>query len=563
LLQKEFPTDPAEATPNHTLDRLRQALDLASEIGRRYALSSLDPLLRSCRSGLAQDEIAVMIVGRFKAGKSSFINHFIGRPILPVGVIPVTTVITEIRFGSEEKAEIRFLDGSVRETHLAEIGAYISERENPENCKRAAVVKVELPELRKWQGLALVDTPGLESVLAHNTDTSMRWLPNVGLALAAISVDPPLSRRDVELLRELYRYTPNVSVLLTKADLPRPEELSEIIDFVRRELTRNFDVAVEIFPYSIRPGYEHLKERLEQILIHGTLARFDEERRSIGGRKIDTLLRESSDYLTLNLKAAELDAAKRRAVVTQIAGEKESIADVKNELRLIVRHAMAGTRAAIAGLLEKHQKEIEDKLISEFAAEFPSWTKSLGFLLTSFEAWLSRRLSAELTRVSHDERSRLVQNLDQTGRQMMRRLQEFRDRLSAGAERAFGTPLRTTEVQIAVQEPLAPDVRIGSVFDRNWELLSPVLPMALIQGLVRRHLLGLIPDIVHTNISRLTSQWEQSVNAALSSIGAEAERRFDDLIGTVERLIETADPNRAAAIREDLNAIAAASAALR
>ncbi|HEY6345770.1 MAG TPA: dynamin family protein [Bryobacteraceae bacterium] len=557
-----FPIDPAEATPNHTLDRLHQALDLASEIASRYGLSSLDPLLQSCSSALAQDEIAVMIVGRFKAGKSSFINHFIGRPILPVGVIPVTTVITEIRFGSEEKAEVRFLDGSVRAAPLEEIGAYISERENPENSKRAAVVKVELPEIRNLQGLALVDTPGLESVLAHNTDTSIRWLPNVGLALAAVSVDPPLSRRDVELLRELYRYTPNVSILLTKADLPRPEELSEIVDFVQRELTRNFDHAVEIFPYSIRPGYEHLKERLEQHLIHGTLARFDDERRSIGARKINTLLRESSDYLTLNLKAAELAAAKRLAMVRQVAGEKESIADVKNELRLIVRHAMAGTRAVVAAVLEKHQNEIEDKLISEFAAEFPSWTRSLGFLLTSFDAWLSRRLSVELARVSRDERSRLVQNLDQTGRQMLRRLQEFRDRLSAGAERAFGTPLRTTEVEIAVQEPLTPDVKIGSIFDRNWELLSPVLPMVLIQSLVSRHLLGLIPAIVHTNISRLTSQWEQSVSAALSSLGPEAERRLDDLIGTVERLIETADPNRAAAIREDLNAIAAAARGL-
>jgi GTP-binding protein EngB required for normal cell division len=557
-----FPIDPAEATPDHKLDRLHQALDLASEIGRRYGLSSLDPLLQSCRSALAQDEIAVMIVGRFKAGKSSFINHFIGRPILPVGVIPVTAVITEIRFGSEEKAEVRFLDGSIRDTPLAEIGAYISERENPENSKRAAVVKVELPEIRNLQGLALVDTPGLESVLAHNTDTSMRWLPNVGLALAAVSVDPPLSRRDVELLRELYRYTPNVSILLTKADLPRPGELSEIVDFVQRELTRNFGHAVEIFPYSIRPGYQHLRERLEQSLIQGTLARLDDERRSIGARKIDTLLRESSDYLTLNLKAAELAAAERQTVVSQVAGEKESITDVQNELRLIVRHAMAGSRAAIAGLLEKRQKEIEDELISEFAAEFPSWTKSLGFLLTSFEAWLSRRLSAELARVSRDERVRLVQSLHQTERQMMRRLQEFRDRLSAGAERAFGTPLRTTEVQIPVQEPLAPDVKIGSLFDRNWELLSPILPMVLIQGLVRRHLLGLIPDIVHTNISRLTSQWEESVNTALSSIGTEAGRRFDDLIGTVERLIETADPNRAAAIREDLNAIAAAARSL-
>ena len=78
---------------------LQHALTLGSETVERYGLSSLHSFLASCRSALAQQDITVAIVGRFKAGKSSFINHFIGRPILAVGVVPVTTVITEIRFG--------------------------------------------------------------------------------------------------------------------------------------------------------------------------------------------------------------------------------------------------------------------------------------------------------------------------------------------------------------------------------------------------------------------------------------------------------------------------------
>src|SRR5581483_2644510 len=96
-----------------------------------------------------------------------------------------------------------------------------------------------LPDLRCFRGLQFVDTPGLESALAHNTQASLDWLPNVGLALVAVSVDPPLSERDIELLRSLYQYTPKVAVLLTKADLVNAAEQAEIVEFVRAQLAKH------------------------------------------------------------------------------------------------------------------------------------------------------------------------------------------------------------------------------------------------------------------------------------------------------------------------------------
>jgi hypothetical protein len=93
--------------------------------------------------------------------------------------------------------------------------------------------------------------PGLESALAHNTEVSLNWLPNVGLALVAVSVDPPLSQADLDLLKSLYQYTPKVSILLTKADLLDERELNEVLAYVRQQLARAFGSAAEIFPYSI------------------------------------------------------------------------------------------------------------------------------------------------------------------------------------------------------------------------------------------------------------------------------------------------------------------------
>jgi hypothetical protein len=94
-------------------------------------------------------------------------------------------------------------------------------------------VQVELPAMERYRGICFVDTPGLDSVFEHNTDASIEWLPNTGLALVAVGVDPPLSAHDIELIRDLSRFTPNISVLLTKVDTLAPDERTEVEGFVR------------------------------------------------------------------------------------------------------------------------------------------------------------------------------------------------------------------------------------------------------------------------------------------------------------------------------------------
>src|ERR1700683_1731785 len=113
----------------------RLSLDLAAEIAARYRISALSGLIASVRASAAQDDIGVAVLGRFKAGKSSFLNHFLGRSFLPVGVVPVTAVVTEIRYGSREEARVHLHDGREIVVPLDAIARYVSEKENPENAK--------------------------------------------------------------------------------------------------------------------------------------------------------------------------------------------------------------------------------------------------------------------------------------------------------------------------------------------------------------------------------------------------------------------------------------------
>src|SRR4030043_510181 len=81
------------------------------EICNQFHIVSLNRQIVACENLLHQNQlIDVAILGQFKSGKSYFLNSIIGKPILPVGVIPVTTAITRVQYGKRERAIIRHFD---------------------------------------------------------------------------------------------------------------------------------------------------------------------------------------------------------------------------------------------------------------------------------------------------------------------------------------------------------------------------------------------------------------------------------------------------------------------
>ena len=530
---------------------VQDALDAAGDICRRYEISSLDDFLESCRAFDREKTLNIAILGRFKAGKSSFLNQLLGRPLLPVGVIPVTSAVTEIQYGPEERAQIRFLDGRTETTELRRISEFISESENPENQKQVAAVRVELPSMERYRGIRFVDTPGLESVFEHNTDASLDWLPNVGLALVAVGVDPPLSRHDIELIRNLSRYTPNISLLLTKVDVLDEGERAQVREFVQKQLARYWNDAVPVYPYSVRPGFERLRTELDECLLSQAHCEAGEQHAAILRHKIDSLLGECAGYLTVALKAAETADSEREELRRKILGRKEVLDDARLALRLIVRHAAGSIRTTFEELLRQDELPVRGRLLARLDEGFPSWAHSLGMAAGRFDDWLRAGLTREMAELSNRHRGEFVEPVRRAGRRLSQSLQDFRNRLSERTLAALGVPLRTTEIELYTEDPRSPDVRVGKIFDRNWELLSFLFPMALLGGVVKRHFEGKVADAVFMNLSRLVSQWQEIVGVALSDLEKKSTRRLEGLVATIEKLIASTG-QAAPRIREDL-----------
>jgi hypothetical protein len=120
----------------------KSLLHRISALAEDFKFANLRPQIAACRELLHRgDGIDVAVFGRFKAGKSSFLNHLTGQAVLPIGVVPLTAVITRLRYGPGERTEVRFLDGRVETVPVSDIGLFVGENENPENRKQVAAWK--------------------------------------------------------------------------------------------------------------------------------------------------------------------------------------------------------------------------------------------------------------------------------------------------------------------------------------------------------------------------------------------------------------------------------------
>src|SRR5271168_3111699 len=95
---------------------------------------------------LESGEFRLAVLGQMKRGKSSFINALLGADVLPTGVLPVTAIITEVRYASAPSAVIVYAAGDLREkASLSTLADYITEAGNPGNEKQVASVQIAYP----------------------------------------------------------------------------------------------------------------------------------------------------------------------------------------------------------------------------------------------------------------------------------------------------------------------------------------------------------------------------------------------------------------------------------
>ena len=527
------------------------------DICRRYRMASLYRQLEVCE-GLVDKSplIDVAVLGQFKAGKSSFLNSFIGCDLLPIGVIPVTTAITRLQYGPRAKALVTFLDGTNSEVPLDAIADYTSEARNPGNERSVELVDLEMPALEPYRGLRFVDTPGLGSVFKYHMETSEHWLPEVGAAILAVSSDRPLSEHDLSLIRELMNHTPRIVLLLTKADLLSAEQQEEVIRFFKGTLARETDRDFPIYLYSQRIDTDRYRKILDEELFRKLSANRDREFRRILRHKLHSIGHSCLAYLDVALQASRKTDDDRGEIRKRILGEQLSYTALYEELIVVTRENAGKTRTVIERHLQPLLDPLAKKLTDSLTEELPTWKGNLWRLTRRFEDWMREAMSAEMDHISRTEQKHFFGTLKKTHASLDRALEAFRAVLGRNIETVLGVKLADTEWTIEVAEPGRPDFEMGHVFDFHFDLLWFLFPMFIFRPLFERHFRNHIPRLVEINMSRLTTQWESRINKAIEDMRKQASRYIRDELATIESLLE-GERGRSEEIRLAIGAVVA------
>jgi len=186
---------------------------------------------RTAAERILQGRFYVACIGQFKRGKSTLLNALVGRPLLPIGVTPVTSVVTVLRHGEREGVRVRFVDGGWREVPVDLLVGYVSEQHNSENRIGVTAVEVFVPSPLLASGMCLVDTPGLGSVFAGNTEATRAFVPHVDAALVVLGADPPISGEELALVADVARQVPDLVFVLNKADRLSESDCEEAARF--------------------------------------------------------------------------------------------------------------------------------------------------------------------------------------------------------------------------------------------------------------------------------------------------------------------------------------------
>jgi GTP-binding protein EngB required for normal cell division len=512
---------------------------------REFQVDSLLPQLAAGKEVLGERGVVdVAVLGQFKAGKSSFLNGLIGRDVLPVNVLPATAVITRIGYGPEERVLARRLAGRVDEIPLRDLPEFVTEQRNPGNVKEVSIVDVELPSLGDFRGMRFVDTPGLGSVFAHNTKVSMEWLPRVGGALVAVSVNHPLSEQDMNLLVEVFRHTPETAILLTKADLVSGSQLDEVLEFTAQQVARNTGQEIPILPFSNRPGFEPLRDVVRGHLFRRIAQRREEAFEQIVGHKVRLLIGGCRQYLALARRAAEAAGQAREALREVLAREERDLGSVKGEIALQVRDLESRVRTTAGERFHSYYREIRDRMDRRLGEDGKEWKGNLSKVTAAFRDWLLEALEEELAEVSFYGETHLAGYLVTAQSSFQRAVRGFQDRLAREIERALGMSFAGAQFHAEIEEPARPDVRVGKTFDIQIDLIWFLIPMTIFRPMVFRHFRRQIAWEVEKNLSRLASQWADAVNRSIGGLAGQSAAFLQDELSTIRKLVEGAEDRR-------------------
>ena len=520
----------------HSIERMLHALHAMNLAGKNRTIQ--DKLL-SLEKKLASGQLHLAVLGQMKRGKSSLINALLNANVLPTGILPVTAIITEIRYALTPAATIVYGTGDLRESVLlSDLASYITEAGNPGNKKQVASVEIDYPSPFLESGIILIDTPGIGSTHSHNTETTERYLGEVDAGIVVLSVDPPITEVESRFIGDLKDEIPKLLFVLNKTDTASAAEVTEVVGFLESELNRLQVPFPEIFPLSAQ------RDRIGDLGPTGGLRIFEErlrlflskEKRQVLVRSVAMDVSEIASILrfatSMGARAETMDAEElrnRQFALSRLMDQTD--ADIR-ELQLLLRQRSSDLLANVEHDLSEQVRESVaevQKHLASFGTRHPKETgRALG---TSLEEFLMNEVEAVFTRWRIREDEKVQSQLTAISDRFVAQANGILSRLEQFAGSLFDVPVENLTVRCHLRVESHLRFRVERIF-YSLDSFLLVLPRFILRPTVLRRARRNVPMLLDTNAGRIRYDYVERLQASVT--------RFEkDLLAVLEMVTDS------------------------
>ncbi len=490
-----------------------------------------------------EKKIYVAVLGQFKSGKSSLLNNLLNLNILPTGIVPVTAIVTQIRFGVQPNLIIKYLNGTEAHVPFDSLSDYVTEKLNPENIKQVDIAIVEHPILEPFKNIILVDTPGLGSFYRHNSEVTQHWLPFTGVAIISVSAERPLSEEDINLIKNVTFYCPNIALVITKIDLFKPHEIAEIQSYITGSLKKVLNSNVTTFFYSIYQNSNNYRNQLLDKLIMPLNENAEIKFNEIIHHKIQTLVDQSITYTKLAIQSALKLEEEKDSVNIIIQEIRNNFHYHEKEMLLSGSSFKSDMRDKLEQIILPFQLSIIEKINQKFDVEYKNWRGSLFMVSRMYENWLNENIGNEIIEIDKLSFDRINQIVKEIINYYQYSALRFRKLLDEKVTKAFGIHLPEAYWQIDFTGIDKPDISIYRAFDSHIDLLLFFLPMKWVGSIFYNHFKNQIPYEVEKNLHRYISELNGKISKTIDNIYRQAQLYVINEIKTVENILQHSNTN--------------------
>ena len=364
--------------------------------------------------GFLREDCRVAVIGEFSRGKSTFLNRLMGRELLPVGDLPTTAVLTQIRKGRDGMSFIG-KDKSIVQGQLSveALENYLADDagRDPEGVLD---LRVDLPWLSSDR-IVFYDTPGAGDLIGKRADIVLRAINTCDFTVMVISARAACSMTEMQFLRDnvMLKKIPQIAVAITKLDTIPEKERGKVVDFIRKKIAavapsaRFFlmdDLAGVDRSQFDAIGEDAIRESIVSAFASDKEVAVSRERQYL--QRISLILGEAGKEIEVVSAAEAMPAQEQKDAIRRLEEAKANIDILRQDLATACASAKLDAQKQVRGVIADDEENFVKKMTRSLRhsndikqwleQDFPDIAEE-GFKQTSLklDLWMGKRIAAD------------------------------------------------------------------------------------------------------------------------------------------------------------------------